>query len=115
MSFKPWSVSSLLRLRCPTCGANTFRNGFFRTAQSCSACGHIFERESGFYAGAVYPMYAFAVVLGGICIVIAYLAGCSFNECLILAGLALVLASPWLFWYSRLFFIHTDHRFFGNT
>lgn len=114
MSFKPWSLASLIRLRCPACGGDTFRHGLFRTARKCEACGHVFERESGFYAGAIYPMYVSGVVLGGLCFFAGRLAGLSFDQCLIMDGSVLALLSPWLFWYARLFFIHTDHRFFGE-
>jgi ribosomal protein S27E len=114
MSFQPWSVSSWLRLRCPACGGNTFRSGWFRTARTCNACGQLFERESGFYAGSIYPMYVLSGLTGGVCILAGFLAGFSFTGCLILAALGVVLASPWIFWYARLFFLHTNHRFFGD-
>ena len=35
-----------------------------------------------------------------------------FEAAMIPAAAAVALASPWLFWYSRLSFLHTDHRFF---
>jgi uncharacterized protein (DUF983 family) len=110
---RPWSISSLLRLRCPACGADSFRAGLYSTAKACARCGQAFERESGFFAGAIYPFYAGAVLVGG-----AMLAGScwglgwSLEAGLVAAGLAVLLASPWLFWYSRLSFLHTDHRFF---
>gem|GEM_PF-2164544 len=115
MSFKPWSFSSLLRLRCPACGADTFRSGIFRTARECGACGQVFEREGGFYAGAIYPMYAGAVLLGGIGVLLGMLMGLSYVQGMVLTGLLVLFASPWLFWFARLSFLHTDHRFFGEN
>ena len=112
---KPWSIASLLRLRCPACGADSFRAGLFRTAKACAACGQVFEREGGFYAGAIYPFYAGAVVVGGLGLLLATLGlGLRFEAGLGVAAGAVLLASPWLFWYSRLSFIHTDHRFFSD-
>lgn len=103
----------MLRLRCPQCGADTFRAGFFRTAKSCSACGQVFERESGFFAGAIYPFYGASTLVGGVFILFGLFAlGWTFERSLWLGGAAVALASPWLFWYSRLAFLHTDHRFF---
>lgn len=110
---KPWSFLSLLRLRCPRCGKDSFRAGLFRTAKACAACGQVFEREAGFYAGAIYPLYVGVAVLGGLALGVATLVlGWSFEKGLILAAAAALLASPWLFWYSRLIFVHTNHRFF---
>jgi hypothetical protein len=109
----PWSLRSLLLLRCPNCGRDTFRAGWFRTAKACSACGQRFEREAGFYAGAIYPFYGGAALLGGSVSLLAVLMlGWSFEQGLALGAGAVALALPWLFWYSRLAFIHTDHRFF---
>jgi uncharacterized protein (DUF983 family) len=112
---RPWSLSSLLRLRCPSCGADSFRAGLYRTAKACAACGQRFERESGFYAGAIYPFYGGSVAVGGLALLAATLGlGLSFEAGLGVAAAAVLLASPWLFWYSRLSFLHTDHRFFGG-
>lgn len=113
MPMKPWSFVSLLRLRCPGCGADSFRAGLFRTAKTCRTCGLDFERESGFYAGAIYPFYAMAALLGLVAAVLGRLAwGLGLDACLGLAAGAVALASPWLFCYARLGFLHTDHRFF---
>jgi uncharacterized protein (DUF983 family) len=102
-------------LRCPACGGDSFRAGLFRTAKACAACGQVFERESGFYAGAIYPLYAGAVLVGGLALAAAtWGLGLRFEAGLAAAAVAVLLASPWLFWYSRLSFVHTDHRFFRD-
>lgn len=112
--FKAWSLRSLLGLRCPACGGDTFKAGWFRTARSCAACGQVFEREAGFYAGAIYPFYGGAALVGGLGILLGFADGLSLDACLLVAGALVALASPWLFWYSRLSFVHTCHRFFGE-
>jgi uncharacterized protein (DUF983 family) len=112
---KTWSLSSLLRLRCPVCGGDTFKAGLFRTAKACSVCGQVFERESGFFAGAIYPFYGLAVGLGAVVFAFCLLLlDLSFGVGLGAAGVIVALASPRLFWLSRLAFLHTDHRFFGE-
>lgn len=110
-----WTFRSLLGLRCPRCGADSFKTGFFKTAPTCSACGMVFDQGSGFYAGAIYPFYGGAAILGGIALLICTLVlDWSFEHGMLLASLLVLLATPWLFWYSRLTFIHTNHRFFGE-
>jgi len=112
---RPWSLQSLLRLRCPTCGADGFRAGWFRTAKACPACGQVFERESGFYAGAIYPLYGGAVALGGLAMLaLRFGFGWGLDACLAGAAGLVLLLSPWLFWFARLTFVHTVHRFFGE-
>lgn len=108
-----WSFNRLLHLRCPRCGADSFRAGWFKTAKACSSCGLVFEREAGFYAGAIYPFYGGAVLLGAVGLLFSLFAlGWSFERGMAVGGALVLLASPWLFWYSRLAFLNTDHRFF---
>jgi uncharacterized protein (DUF983 family) len=109
-----WTFSSLLGLRCPVCGADSFKAGWYKSAKACAQCGQNFEPEQGFFAGAIYPMYGMgAVVAGGTGLLVA-LGGGSFAAMLIAAGVALLACSPWIFWYARLGFLHTNHRFFGD-
>jgi uncharacterized protein (DUF983 family) len=42
-----------LRQRCPVCGRGKIFAGFFKTYEHCPACGFAFEREPGYYTGAV--------------------------------------------------------------
>ena len=110
-----WTFGSMLALRCPSCGADTFKAGLFKTAKGCAKCGQVFERESGFFAGAIYPFYGGAVIVGGLTMLFFILGlDWRFESAMGMAALAVALASPWLFWYSRMSFLHTDHRFFNE-
>lgn len=73
-----------------------------------------FEPESGFYAGSIYPMYAATGLVGGFSVLCASLAGFSSAICLGVGAAALAVTFPWIFWYSRLAFLHSSHRFFGD-
>lgn len=42
-----------LRQRCPVCGKGKIFSGFFKTYERCPACHFIYEREPGYYSGAV--------------------------------------------------------------
>ncbi len=42
-----------LRLRCPNCGSPGMVGAWGRFAAHCPACGHRFEREEGYWLGAV--------------------------------------------------------------
>ena len=41
------------RLRCPACGARSVFQSPFRVRPFCPACGTIFQREEGFFVGAI--------------------------------------------------------------
>ena len=42
-----------LRQRCPVCGRGKIFAGFFKTNERCPVCGFEFEREPGYYTGAI--------------------------------------------------------------
>ena len=50
-----------LRLRCPRCGAPEIFDGFWTLRRFCRVCGLRFEREQGYFIGAIYINY-FATV-----------------------------------------------------
>jgi uncharacterized protein (DUF983 family) len=41
------------RLRCPACGRASVFQSPFRVRTDCPACGTIFQREEGFFVGAI--------------------------------------------------------------
>lgn len=41
------------RLRCPACGRRTVFQSPFRIRHHCPACGAVFQREEGFFVGAI--------------------------------------------------------------
>ena len=52
-----------LRLRCPRCGSGRLFDGWFSMHENCSTCSLVFEREQGYFVGAIYVNYAFTVLL----------------------------------------------------
>jgi uncharacterized protein (DUF983 family) len=55
-----------LRLRCPRCGRAPLYRSWFVMDDPCPACGLRYEREHGYFVGAIYLNYAatIAVALG---------------------------------------------------
>jgi hypothetical protein len=60
-------------------------------------------------------MYGMGAFVAGAAGLITALEGGSFTAMLVAAGIALAVASPWIFWYARLGFLHSNHRFFGDS
>ena len=54
-----FAISSLgllgrgLRQRCPVCGKGKIFRGFIKTNERCPVCNFVFEREPGYYTGAI--------------------------------------------------------------
>ena len=63
-------ISRSLRLRCPACGGASIVKTPYRIRQSCSLCGVSFNREEGFFVGAIMAN----VVATEVFIVVIYLA-----------------------------------------
>jgi uncharacterized protein (DUF983 family) len=67
---KPSTVSDILHQRCPRCrSGEIFRSsifrGFPRMHERCPVCDLKFEREQGYFLGAMYISYGIALVMIG--------------------------------------------------
>jgi uncharacterized protein (DUF983 family) len=64
-------VGRALLLRCPNCGSRGVVRPLARVAATCPGCGHRFEREEGYWLGAVLLSTAATVILfGGLFVVL---------------------------------------------
>jgi uncharacterized protein (DUF983 family) len=52
-----------LRLKCPRCGVGRLFRKAFRMYQQCRNCGLKFEREQGYFIGAMYINYGATVAI----------------------------------------------------
>lgn len=52
-----------LRLKCPRCSAGALYRRPFSMNSHCSRCGLKFEREQGYFVGAIYINYAATVAI----------------------------------------------------
>jgi uncharacterized protein (DUF983 family) len=56
-------LARALRLLCPGCGAASLFERGFRMRPRCPACGLVFEREAGYFVGAIYINYGLTVTI----------------------------------------------------
>lgn len=56
-------LSSGVRLKCPRCGIGPLFEGLFSMHAHCPICGLKFEREQGYFVGAIYINYAATVTI----------------------------------------------------
>lgn len=52
-----------LRLKCPRCGVGSLYERPFRMRPTCPQCSLKFEREQGYFVGAIYINYAATVLI----------------------------------------------------
>ncbi|MGM0479287.1 MAG: DUF983 domain-containing protein [Bacteroidota bacterium] len=81
MGWKGNRLYSILKARCPVCHEGkvftynqVFHPGKFdKMEERCSACGHKYEIETGFFYGAMYVAYALTVALSVATFILTYL------------------------------------------
>jgi hypothetical protein len=76
---------------------------------TCPVCGFVFDRESGYFAGAMVVSYVLAVpILAAIVLVLILLGGLDAVVALLLGNTAYLVLVPFIFRYSRVVWLHFD-------
>jgi uncharacterized protein (DUF983 family) len=100
------TIGEMLRraiaLRCPRCGVGTLFAGWFAMHEACEHCAMRFEREPGYFVGAIYVNYAVTAFLClGSAIALDVLVGIPLWLQLAIAGTLAVLVPVVFFRYAR--------------
>lgn len=102
---------ALLRQRCPRCFRGAIFARWMQMNDPCPVCGQLFQREEGYFLGAMYVSYALGcglVSAGYFTLMALWPNLSSLQICLILLG-AYVPLMPVIFRYSRVIFLHLDY------
>ena len=76
---------------------------------ACPVCGFIFDRESGYFAGAMVVSYALAVpILAAMVLALILIAGLDPVAALVIGNTAYLVLVPFIFRYSRVVWLHLD-------
>jgi uncharacterized protein (DUF983 family) len=104
-------LAALLRLRCPICLKAPIFSGAMAMHAQCPNCRYVFEREPGYFLGAIVIGYALAVpVVAGFGFGIHRLRPTLSWEFSFLLGFALYLGlTPTIFRYARGIWIYFDN------
>jgi hypothetical protein len=78
--------------------------------RTCPVCGLKFEREPGYFLGAMYFSYTLAVITIGILMILGVLLfpALSYLTIFIIASVAFLPFVPLIFRYSRVIWMHMD-------
>src|SRR5437764_9352863 len=101
---------AILRLRCPRCGKGKVFRGTFAMNDPCPVCGLVFQREEGYFLGAMYVSYVLASAL----LIPSYFLAAALFPSWGSMAVALVALVPYLpltpivFRYSRVLWIYFE-------
>jgi uncharacterized protein (DUF983 family) len=102
-------VAAIAALRCPRCLEGRVWRGFLSMNDLCPVCGLRFEREPGYFTGAMVVSYALAVpILGAMVIGLMTLGGLDAVPALLIGDTAYLVLVPFIFRYSRVVWLHFD-------
>jgi uncharacterized protein (DUF983 family) len=104
-------LGALLRLRCPVCRKAPIFSGAMSMHSRCANCGYVYEREPGYFLGAIAIGYALAVpVVAGLGFLVHALAPSMDWTLAFVIGFILYLGvAPAGFRYSRGIWMYIDN------
>jgi uncharacterized protein (DUF983 family) len=114
MGLKGTKLYSILGQKCPRChdgplfiNKNPYKmSNWDKMHSDCPVCGLHYEREPGFFQGAMYVSYALGVALSVGVLIIDILVGFNALEFFIANTLALIGFAPLLFRWARAIYLN---------
>jgi uncharacterized protein (DUF983 family) len=102
---------ALLTQRCPVCLRGKMFAGWLRMNETCPVCGHRFEREQGFFQGAMYVSWVIGVTYLALLGILAQLwlvprIGIAWSVACVL--IVHVMCIPVVFRYARVIWAHLN-------
>nr|WP_297806645.1 DUF983 domain-containing protein [Tepidiforma sp.] len=108
-------VRAALAMRCPRCCRGAVWAGPFRMRERCAVCGLAFEREPGYFTGAMYASYFIGLFATLPVWLWLLLAGAPFGAIVAAAFVLVGLVTPAAFHYSRVAWMQIDAYFNPST
>ncbi|MEM7313563.1 MAG: DUF983 domain-containing protein [Planctomycetota bacterium] len=108
MSFKR-QLYRAIRLRCPVCGEGKLFRGYFAMHETCPVCTLKFEREPGFFLGAIYFNYGITAILTSVGYgVLRFGTSLTSKQVLAITVAVATIFPIWLFRYARSWWLGFD-------
>jgi uncharacterized protein (DUF983 family) len=116
---KETKLYSILYNKCPKCHQgdffvhrSPFRKDFVKMHDHCSHCGELFNKEVGFYYGAMYVSYGLNIALGvGLFLLMVLLLHVGLLTYLFTFFGVVLILFPWIMRISRLTYINLFVKF----
>ena len=108
-------LKASLLMRCPRCCEGSVYRGPLRMREFCPTCGLKYEREPGYFTGAMYASYFLGIFTTAPAWAGMLMAGASYTA-IVVVGIGLVVVlMPLYFHYSRVLWMHIDAYFTPTT
>jgi uncharacterized protein (DUF983 family) len=111
---KPSTLRSILQQRCPRCRIGgifhySISRGFPKMCERCSICDLRFEREPGYFLGAMYFSFAMGVlVMAPIAVSLWALTGWWITKVIVCSALLFLPIAPTITLFARVLWIYFD-------
>src|SRR5579872_3838105 len=106
------AVQGILRHLCPRCRQGRIFRGWLAMHEACPSCGLQFNREQGYYIGAMYVSYLLSIPPVLVLVMILWrLAHWSFGAAIVGAFVAYLPVVPLAVRLSRVIWIYVDRTF----
>lgn len=103
-------LMAIIKQRCPRCRKGPIFHGLMSMYPTCRVCGLVYEREEGYFYGAMYASYAFGLLSTAYWLPMLLMG---VNPFLVVGipAVHLILQIPLTFRYSRVAWLYVDHGF----
>ena len=104
-------IRGILGNRCPNCSGGAVFRGIYAMNKTCPACGFRFEKEPGYFLGALVAAYfigAFTVV--PTIVVTVFVLRMELSKALGIGIAQCLICHPFLFRYSKLTWLYVEGR-----
>ena len=103
----PDQLRAVRRLRCPRCLQGAVFNGIISMHTNYPVCGLLYNREQGFFLGALYIAYGLGVpILLAAMLITSQVLRRNFSDSFWHSLVLFVPITPWIFRYSRIIWMH---------
>ena len=105
----PVRLRAVVRLRCPRCLDGAVFASLWKMHPHCLSCRLQYEREPGYFTGAMYVSYGLGLALcAPLGVALIVLGGFSTNQSILTIAVMAPFLTPLLFRYSRVVWMHID-------
>jgi uncharacterized protein (DUF983 family) len=107
---------AILRARCPRCRRGRVFKGLLEMNDPCPECGLLFQREEGYFLGAMYVSYVLGCAIVGVAFFVAQALWPEVPAMLLCFALlaGYIPLMPWIYRYSRVIWLHFDQLMSPN-
>lgn len=109
------AISGAFQNICPSCERGQIFSSFLSMREKCDVCGIVYEREPGYFLGALSFSYAIAFFVVLPTFLPLLFANLPIWVIVGVPALETAIMAPFLFRYSRLIWIHLDRRVDGGS